>query len=102
MLTDYNQQLLRDMLVSKIGFEEDVKVNGCKKRKLYQPVKNENPAREGETEFFLLFNLFLFLVSQLLLMFQFHFFTQSPFPVFFGWLIMIRKRGVEKGMLKFI
>ena len=51
MLSEYTQQqLLREMLirrpdVGKVGFEEellldDVKINGCKKRKLYQPVKN--------------------------------------------------------------
>ena len=53
MLSEYSQQqLLREMLERqpKIGFEEavedTVKVNGCKKRKLYQPLRNGGEMQE--------------------------------------------------------
>jgi hypothetical protein len=58
MLSEYSQQqLLREMLERqpKIGFEElaednNVKINGCKKRKLYQPLRNGGEIREeGKT-----------------------------------------------------
>ena len=65
MLSEYSQQqLLREMLERqpKIGFEEAVednnsavKINGCKKRKLYQPLKNggeiQEPGKEPQKSF---------------------------------------------------